>query len=67
MNLIDGLILSTLQSQDSRHSLLMDFYHIDAQIADWDENIDYQIRFHSLEYTMLRIKAKTILYTLNIL
>lgn len=51
---------------NSNHNKLMEFYSLDAQIAEWDEIKSYKERFHSFEYTILRVRAKSILNDLGI-
>lgn len=67
MNLIDGLILHTLDQPNhvSQHSMLMRFYQLEKDIeAAYDES--YKKAFHSFPVYCMEIEARAILKALNI-
>lgn len=55
-----------LESQ-SNHAKLMEFQRLDAEIAEWYETKSYEQRFHSLEFTLLHVRAKSLLKQLKII
>ncbi len=70
MSLIDGLILHTLnegKQETGKYALLMEFYALDAEIADWYSNKSYKERFRSLELHFKQVRARAILYALGII
>ena len=52
---------------ESNHTKLMEFYKLDAEIAYWYESKSYKERFHSLEFTLMKVRAKYLLIQLGIL
>lgn len=51
----------------SNHNKLQEFHRLDKEIEYWQETKSYKELFHSLEYTLLNVRAKQILKQLNIL
>jgi len=52
---------------NSNHSKLIEFYRLDSEINHWQETIEYEQLFHSLEYTLMRVRAKELLKQLDII
>lgn len=51
----------------SNHAKLTEFRKLDSEIERLQETKSYKELFHSLEYALLRVRAKTLLKQLNIL
>lgn len=51
----------------SNHSKLMEFYKLDKEIENQYNTKTYKELFHSLEFTLLKIRANQILKSLNLI
>lgn len=49
----------------SNHSKLREFWHLDREIAQWQETKSYKELFHSLEYAVMVARAKQIINDLT--
>lgn len=67
MSLIDGLIIHTIVNPDKRsqHSMLMEFYQLDAEIEHAYNTKSYKELFHDLNFYFKQVKAKALLKALN--
>lgn len=51
----------------SNNSKLSEFWRLDREIHQIEEKMSYKALFHSLEYAMLKVRAKQILKQLEII
>ena len=52
---------------NSNHSKLMEFRKLDSDINYWQETKEYKELFHSLEYTLMLVRAKSLLRQLDLI